>query len=275
MRELINLQNQNLLNTPHLEFPRVRGVATREYFEAGWLPGPAVPTISREEVHLWRIDLTLADSIGFAVLSDDELERAARFHFENDRSRFKVARAALRTILGRYANLIPDALVFCQNAYGKPFLTNPRAAGLHFNLSHSKDVALLGVAREREVGIDVEFMRHNFATTEVARHFFSSDEVATLAGVESRLRTRAFFNCWTRKEAYIKARGEGLSLALDSFDVSLKPGQPAALLNTRLDSTDVSRWSMHELFPVAGYAAAVAVERCASPPRMRHFSFAD
>ena len=275
MRELIHVQNQNLLNTPALQSPGVVGAATREYFEAGWLPGPTAPTISREEVHLWRIDLTLADAVDFDALNDEELQRAARFHFEQDRIRFKVARGALRTILGRYANLLPDALEFCQNEYGKPFLTNPRAAGLHFNLSHSKDIALLAVTREREVGIDIEFMRPDFATKEVADHFFSSAEVATLAGVERRLKTRAFFNCWTRKEAYIKARGEGLSLALDSFDVSLKPGQPAALLNTRLDSADVSRWSLHELFPVAGYAAAVAVERCASPPRMRHFSFAD
>lgn len=275
MRELINLQNQNLLRTPPLQSPRGVGAASPEYFEAGWSPGPAAPTLSREEVHLWRIDLTRGDAVDFAVLSDEEIERAERFHSERDRSRFKVARAALRTILSRYANLLPDALVFCQNAYGKPFLTNPRAGGLHFNLSHSRDVALLAVAREREVGIDVEFMRPDFATQEVAEHFFSSSEIATLAGVETRLRTRAFFNCWTRKEAYIKARGEGLSLALDSFDVSLKPGQPAALLNTRRDSADVLRWSMHELFPVAGYAAAVAVERCASAPRMRHFSFAD
>jgi 4'-phosphopantetheinyl transferase len=274
MRELINLQTQNLLDAPPLYSPSVGG-ATREYFEAGWLPGPAAPRMSHEEVHLWRIDLTRADAVDFAVLSDDELERAARFHFESDRSRFRVARAALRSILSRYANLLSDALMFSHNAYGKPFLTNPRAAGLRFNLSHSKDVALLAVAREREVGIDVEFMWPDFATTEVAEHFFSTAEVATLAGVECRLRTRAFFNCWTRKEAYIKARGEGLSLALDSFDVSLKPGQPAALLNTRRDSADVSRWSMYELFPMAGYAAAIAVERCASPARMRHFSFAD
>ena len=275
MRELINLQNQNLLDSPPLHSGRVVGAPPREYVEAGWLPGPAAPMISREEVHVWRIDLTHADAIDFSVLSDGELERAARFHFENDRSRFKVARAALRSILGRYAQLVPDALVFRQNAYGKPFLTNPRTAGLHFNLSHSKDVALLAVSREREVGIDVEFMRPDFTTQEVADHFFSAAEVATLAGVEARLRTRAFFNCWTRKEAYIKARGEGLSLSLDSFDVSLRPGQPAALLNTRRDSGDVSRWSMYELFPMAGYAAAVTVERCATPPLMRHFSFAD
>jgi 4'-phosphopantetheinyl transferase len=275
MRELINLRNQNLPSTPPLQSPRVVGATRREYFEAGWLPGPAAPIISREEVHLWRIDLTNADAVDFDALSDEELERGARFHFEKDRIRFKIARAALRTILGRYAHLLPDALDFCQNDYGKPSLTNPRAAGLHFNLSHSKDVALLAVTREREVGIDVEFMRPDFATTEVAEHFFSSTEVATLAGVEFRLRPRAFFNCWTRKEAYIKARGEGLSLPLNSFDVSLKPGQPATLLNTRLDSADVSRWSLHELFPVAGYAAAVAVERCASPPHLRHFSFAE
>jgi 4'-phosphopantetheinyl transferase len=274
MQELITLQDPSLLDTPTLQSARVVGAAAREYFEAGWLLGPTAPTILCEEVHLWRIDLTRAAAVDFAVLSDEELERAARFHFEKDRSRFKVARAALRTILARYASLLPDALEFSQNEYGKPFLTNPRAAGLHFNLSHSKDVALLAVTREREVGIDVEFMRPDFATTEVAEYFFSSAEVATLAGVESRLRTRAFFNCWTRKEAYIKARGEGLSLALDSFDVSLKPGQPAALLNTRLAADDVSRWSLHELFPVAGYAAAVAVER-RGPSRLHHFSFAE
>jgi 4'-phosphopantetheinyl transferase len=241
-----------------------------------WVRGPLAPTINPHESHIWKVDLRCEITTEMnASLSRDEHDRAARFHFEKDRQRFRIAHASLRIILGRYLGLPPDSLAFGQTEYGKPFLTNPEAEGFLFNLSHSKDLALLAVTREREVGIDVEFMRSDFATSDVAEHFFSVAEVYTFTGLDADCRTQGFFNCWTRKEAYIKARGEGLSLALDSFDVSLTPGLPAALLRIRLDESDASRWSLHELFPAPDYAAALAIEKGPSSLGLRHFALAE
>lgn len=237
-----------------------------------WLAGPASPAIAEDEVHLWRVDLS-ASVTNIRLLSRDEHERAARFHFERDRQHFKASRSALRSILGRYLNLSPEALEFGQTEYGKPFLTNPEAAGLLFNLSHSGEVAVIAVAREREVGVDVEIMRADFATNEVAEHFFSVAEIYTLSGLEPDQRTQAFFNCWTRKEAYVKARGEGLSMPLDVFDVSLAPGVPATMLSNRIDDAEPSRWIFQHLQIAPDYAGALVVEAVTSRPNLSYFAF--
>jgi 4'-phosphopantetheinyl transferase len=237
-----------------------------------WLGNPAAPTISEDEVHVWKVDLS-ASVPDVRVLSRDEHERAARFHFERDRQHFKVSRSALRIVLGRYLSLPPESLEFGQTEYGKPFLTNPEAAGVLFNLSHSGEVAVIAVAREREVGLDVEFMRADFATNEVAEHFFSVAEIYTLSGLEPHLRAQAFFNCWTRKEAYVKARGEGLSMPLDVFDVSVAPGTPAAMLSNRVDKSEPSRWIFQDLQIAPDYAGALVVEALRTQPRLSHFQF--
>lgn len=239
-----------------------------------WLAGPVAATISEREVHVWRVDLSSISATDLeSVISHDEHERAARFHFQKDRERFKIARASLRIVLGRYLNLPPQSLVFAQTEFGKPFLTNFEAAGLLFNLSHSGDLAMIAVAREREVGVDVEFMRADFATSEVAEHFFSVAEIYTLSGLDQNLRTRAFFNCWTRKEAYVKARGEGLSIPLDEFDVSLAPSVPAAMLGNRIDDTEKSRWIFQDLQINPRYAGALVIESTQSQPHLSFFAF--
>lgn len=244
--------------------------------EQAWVRGPLSPDIDAHETHLWRIDLRCESTAEMkASLSPEEHARAVRFHFDRDRARFLIAHASLRMILSRYLEVAPASLAFAQTAYGKPFLVNPEAEGLRFNLSHSEDLALVSVSREREVGIDVEFMRPHFATINVARHFFSVAEVYTLTGLDPASWTQGFYNCWIRKEAYVKARGEGLSRALDSFDVSLAPGVPPALLQTRFDPSDVSRWSLHDLFPAPNYAAALAIEGARSHPAFRYFALAD
>jgi 4'-phosphopantetheinyl transferase len=244
--------------------------------DQAWVRGPLAPRINANESHLWKIDLRCESTPEMnASLSRDEHDRAARFHFEKDRQRFLIVHASLRMILSRYLDVAPASLEFAQTEYGKPFLINAEASGFHFNLSHSEDLALVSVTREREVGVDIEFMRSNSATIDVAEHFFSVAEVYTLTGLDPECRAQGFFNCWTRKEAYIKARGEGLSLALDSFDVSLAPDVPVALLQTRFDPSDVSRWSLHEIFPAPNYAAAIAIERAASNLSFRHFALAE
>lgn len=228
-----------------------------------WMRGPAAPVIFPNEVHVWRARLDVPWSWTFdEALSLDDRTRADRFKFESDRRKFCVARASLRLILGRYLKAKPGRLQLDTNDYGKPQFADPKASqGLRFNLSHSNQLALVAIARDREVGVDVEYMRSNFVTDEVAGHFFSRAEAEELSALPAELKTQSFFNCWTRKEAYIKARGEGLYCPLDQFDVSLAPGLPAMLLNSRLDSKEVSRWSFQDLFPESNYAATVAVER--------------
>jgi 4'-phosphopantetheinyl transferase len=229
-----------------------------------WRPPPAALTLSRAEVHVWRAALDPAASCVEQLqrtLSADELHRAARFRFPRDRRRFIVGRGALRDILGRYLGVPPCALGFRYNAYGKPALADVTAeGGLCFNVSHSHELALFAVTCGREVGVDIEYLRQEIACETIAEHFFSARERASLLALPTEVKPQAFFNCWTRKEAYIKAHGEGLSLPLDQFDVSLAPGEPAALLATHSEPREALRWSLQALTPGPGYVAALAVE---------------
>lgn len=228
---------------------------------ATWLPSPPDVRPSLEEVHVWRTSL---DRDGaeverlWAALAPDERERAQRFHFERDRRRFVVARGVLREILGRCLGLAPARIRFAYNKYGKPSLLED-AGGLRFNVSHSEEAALYACTLGREVGVDIELLRDDFASFEIAERFFSRAEVHSLGSLPPHLRTEGFFNCWTRKEAYIKALGEGLSHPLDSFSVSLAPGEPARLIATDGDPLEAARWSIVDLNPFQGYAAALAV----------------
>jgi 4'-phosphopantetheinyl transferase len=215
------------------------------------------------EVHVWRARLDTAWSWTFdEALSMEDRARADRFRFESDRRKFCVARASLRLILARYLKTRAGRLQIDTGEFGKPYFADAKASqGLRFNLSHSNQLALIAISRDREVGVDIEYVRPNFVTDEVAAHFFSPAEAEVLGSLPLAEKTQSFFNCWTRKEAYIKARGEGLSCPLDQFDVTVAPGAPAMLLNSRIDSKEVSRWSFQELSPEPGYAATVAVER--------------
>jgi 4'-phosphopantetheinyl transferase len=217
-----------------------------------------------EEVHIWRssLDLPLWRVNALKqVLAPDERERADRFVRAEDRTRFIGGRGVLRTILGRYLGLDPRQLRFCYNPFGKPALE--AAAGgelLRFNVSHSGDIALYAVTSGREIGIDIERIRPDVGTEDIAERFFSRQEIATLRGLPAPCRLEAFFACWTRKEAYLKARGNGLSLPLDGFDVSLAPGHAAALLGVHDDAAEATRWSLRALFPGPDHVAALAVE---------------
>jgi 4'-phosphopantetheinyl transferase len=222
------------------------------------------PALHPDEVHLWRIS-TDADEHQLRFLkrqlAGDESERATRFRFDADRQRFITAHGMLRLLLGRYLKVAPQSLQFDKNEYGKPAV-RPLSGniGLQFNLSHSGSLALCAVTLRRDVGVDLEQMREDLADETVAARFFSQAENATLVSLPQIERTKAFFNCWTRKEAYVKAQGAGLTLPLDSFDVSLLPGAAAQLLAVHHDPQAITRWLMHTLEPASGYIGAVVAE---------------
>jgi 4'-phosphopantetheinyl transferase len=220
--------------------------------------------LESDEVHVWRAALNL-DTPRLTrlerTLSEDEHARAERFHFPQDRQRFVAARGLLRTLLGRYLGGEPGQVLFCYGPQGKPALAGESGGEtLRFNVSHSGELVLYAVSRGRELGIDIERLRPDFATEQIARRFFSAGEVAALQTLPAGEQRQAFFACWTRKEAYLKARGDGLSLDLKQFEVSLAPGKPAALLSTKHDPQEVLRWSLRDLTPGPGYVAALAVE---------------
>jgi 4'-phosphopantetheinyl transferase len=193
------------------------------------------------------------------LLSADERARADRFRFERDRSRYTVGRGLLRALLGRYLGRRPEDVEVSYGAYGKPHLAGP---GPWFNLAHSGTVALYCVTSAGEIGVDVERDDANFARERIAERFFSPTEVAILRALPEALQPRAFLTCWTRKEAFIKARGDGLSLPLDSFDVSLAPGVPAAIERTAWSIDEPGSWRLEDLSDhEAGYVAALAL-RC-------------
>jgi len=229
-----------------------------------WRSPPETLVLGRDDVHVWRATLDQAPSQIQSFLHDlaaDEQARAEQFYFARDREHFIVARGVLRAILGCILNRVPGCLSFCYGAHGKPALAGESDKNtVRFSVSHSHGVALYAVTRGREVGIDLERIRFDLAVAEIAERFFSRPEVAMLRTLPSELQRQAFFRCWTRKEAYIKARGEGLSLPLDQFDVSLAPGETEAVLRIQRDPAEASRWSFQELAPASGYAAAVAVE---------------
>jgi Phosphopantetheinyl transferase len=229
-----------------------------------WFPPPTALILADNEVHVWRAQLHLPASQVQQlrdILTADELDRADHFAFEKDKQHFIAARGTLRSILSRYTNIQPSHVRFCYNSYGKPLLASRFDQYLlNFNLSHSDGMALYAITRNREIGIDLERIRSDFQYEEIAERFFSPREVAVLHTIQTELRLEAFFNCWTRKEAYIKAHGQGLSLPLDSFDVSFAPWEPPMLLITKDESQEASRWTLQELRPGHGYVGAVAVK---------------
>jgi 4'-phosphopantetheinyl transferase len=230
-----------------------------------WQPVAQPPPLTADEVHVWRIALEIgAPLLTYLreILADDERVRADRFHFESDRRHFIAGRGALRILLAGYLARRPEEVRFAYSNYGKPRLADSyNRDHLQFNLTHSHGLALLAVTRQRDIGVDVERLRDIERDGEpLAARFFSPREAAVLRSLPPQLRREAFFHCWTRKEAYIKAHGMGLSLPLDQFDVSLHPDEPAALLATPHDPPQARRWSLHRLHPGEGYVGALAVE---------------
>jgi len=220
--------------------------------------------LSKNEVHVWRIDLetvSVAEERWRTLLSPDERGRAERFRFPQHRQYFTATRALLRTLLGAYLSANSGELVFRYTAREKPFLSAGFSGDrIEFNVSHSGGVALMAFAQGRALGVDVEQVREQADHEAIARRFFSENEQHQLAAVGAPERHLAFFRCWTRKEAYIKATGDGLSLPLQDFDVSVDAASGNALLSTRPDPKEALRWSLRDLAAGDGYVAALCVE---------------
>ena len=233
-------------------------------FDSLWCPAPASLTLSSDEVHIWRASLGLTSSQVQKLeqtLTIDEIGRAARYYFPNDRRRFIISRGLLRSILSFYLNTEPDQLRFRYGTNGKPLLAAATGRDiLSFNLSHSGELVLYAVTRSRRVGIDLERVRPDIEYEQIAVRFFSPHEIAVLQGLPTHVRPEAFFTCWTCKEAYIKAKGEGLSLPLNWFEVSVAPDEPVMIFHIRGDPQEASQWSLQQLNPGPGYVACLVVE---------------
>jgi 4'-phosphopantetheinyl transferase len=238
-----------------------------------WQPASVGLSLPDDEIHVWRIFLNrFTESCPelWRLLSPLEKERARKFHFTRDRERFIVAHGCMRKILGSYLRVSGESLVFYLNSYGKPFLE--AAYHLDFSLAHSGEIALLAVTRNKRIGVDIEQIRPLDDYASIAKHTFSKKESTTLLSLPEDLHLPAFFACWTRKEAFIKATGEGLSHPLDQFDVSVRPEVLEVDLNTGPDVEEAAPWSIQSLYPGNGYIGALAVNGQAWPVNTWHYN---
>ena len=197
------------------------------------------------------------------LLSDDERARADRFRFDQHRRQYTVGRGALRTLLASYLGTRPELIRFSYGPRGKPFLDPALAAGvdgLQFNLSNSSEMALVGFVRGTEIGVDIEYLKPMPDCEQISERFFSASEREVLRKLPQAVKEEGFFNCWTRKEAYLKAVGEGLAAPLDSFDVTLAPGDPPRMLTLEGDAERASRWYLQCFRPADQYIGALAIE---------------
>ena len=222
-------------------------------------------SLSSDEIHVWQVFFDREESHFNELartLSEDERLKAKRFYFQKDQRRFVVTHGILRNILGRYLKIEPKRLKFSYGSHGKPAIDGVTDGhSLYFNMSHSHSLALFAFTWGRKIGVDVEYVRSMPDAEEIAQRFFSPRENAVFRTVPAGKKLEAFFNCWTRKEAFLKAIGNGLSRSLDSFEVSLAPEEPAQLLCVGGDPLEASRWRLRELAPAHGYAGALVVER--------------
>ncbi len=226
-----------------------------------WLNPPDSLILSEEEAHIWRADLELNESSQgsfLKLLSSDEKNRAQKFRFTKDSRNFIAARGILRSLISKYLEINPAEISFQYSEFGKPLFANNNS--LHFNISHSQNIALFAFTKKFNIGVDVEFVNPNIEVKDIATKFFSANEIMNLFALPEQEQTLGFFNCWTRKEAFIKAVGEGLSFPLDKFEVSLEPDKPAKLLATHWEPKAVSKWSMYSILPGSNFVGSLAIE---------------
>ncbi|MGB8782755.1 MAG: 4'-phosphopantetheinyl transferase superfamily protein [Terriglobales bacterium] len=232
-------------------------------------------TFPTSRVDVWKVDLDeSAKGSEASFLSADEIVRADRFHFEKDRIHFIRCRGALRSLLARYLTLPAEEIRFEYTASGKPHLgAEQNPSSLQFNVSHSAGMALIAVGGRHRLGIDIEKIRDDVDTAALAERFFSVRERTGLRALPSHLRARAFFACWTRKEAFLKATGDGLSFPLADFSVTTHPDHDPQLEEIRGNSEVHEQWFLADVSVVEGYRATLAVEAASS--RLETYTYAN
>ncbi len=227
-----------------------------------WPTPKELPLLTQGGLLVWLADIDLGPEQAqmlWILLTDDEKQKAQRYYFPTDRDRFICARAQLRLLLGRYLGIGPAHVPILYGQYGKPYLPRNIATRFYFNVSHSAGLALYALHRGGEVGVDIEYLRVDTPFNEMASRFFAPEEYASLCMLPQDIRMQAFFNAWARKEACVKAMGDGLHIGLSDFAVTLAPDEPARLLYSNDKRLAPERWHLHALNVLPGYAAAVAL----------------
>jgi len=219
------------------------------------------PNLKKNEPHLWKIRVSdFNDKINYFsnLLSVDEKKRAQKFRFEKDRNCYIIARGCLRLLLSRYCKIESGKIQFYYSKNNKPYIKDH--SNIKFNVSHSKDVIIIGFNLDHEIGVDVEKVDLKINYKEIATSFFSQEEITELMGLSDAYRAQGFFNCWTRKEAFIKALGDGLSFPLDQFAVNLSSIKYANLVATKWDPNEKSKWFLQPFSPFKNYIGAIAIK---------------
>ncbi|HEY0677991.1 MAG TPA: 4'-phosphopantetheinyl transferase superfamily protein [Chitinophagaceae bacterium] len=224
-----------------------------------WKTGPAEYVLDDKEVHIWRFQLDdplIETEPLFDFLSNDEKQRAEKFYFEKDRRHYIIARYQLRRLLGEYLNIQPDEIEFTYNSYGKPLF---HKSDILFNVSHSRDKAVYAFGRVKEIGIDIELINDGIDVLPLAERFFAEAEVQKIKNLKPEASVAAFFNCWTRKEAYIKAKGMGITLPLNSFIVDVSSDPVSHLQVSSLFESDLKDYEFLSFSPYSNCIASVCV----------------
>lgn len=244
-------------------------------FTPAWSLPQSTPQeeMATDDADIWRVSLDRTpDEIRllFNLLSPDEQSRADRLRFAVHRNRYIASRGFLRQILNRYIHIAAREIRFFTGFHGKPQLNvSPEKTDLQFNLSHTHGLALYAVSRKHDIGIDVEYLGRACSPLKIARRFFTPGEAEIIAGLPEKIGRRAFFTCWTRKEAILKAKGVGLTIPLNQFAVSVLPEDPPALVHAAWDRDEHSKWQLFDIDPGRDYVASLAVEKGIS--RFRFF----
>ena len=228
-----------------------------------WQNSSTPPALQDNIIHVWCAPLNQPpEKIAQLthLLTSDEQERANRFVFDRDREKYIAARGTLRLLLSRYLHTLPEQIQLRYGPQNKPYLAEKNTQPLlQFNLAHSHNLAVYAVTRRQELGVDIEALRPLDDKEQIARRFFSTAEYNTLVSLPEEQKLTGFFNCWTRKEAYLKALGDGLTQPLDQFSVSLTPDIPAKMLSIQGDTQAAEKWSLLEINPAENYIGAVAI----------------
>jgi len=220
--------------------------------------------LERNSVHVWTVYLRKERcniERLLQYLSTDEIERAKKFRFEKDKKRFVTVRSILRNILCSYLDILPSDIEFCYNQFGKPRISEAiNMRKISFNASYSHNIALIAIALERDIGIDIEWIYRDCEHVEIANEFFSERERNVFLKLPNESKVEAFYKCWTRKEALVKAIGKGLSFSLKDFDVSFAQNDRVRILDIRSSDQKAVDWNLIDINPGLAYQAALAVK---------------